>query len=191
MSTFSDILLHCCCGPCATATIDYLQSNGFRVRPLFFNPNIKPEDEHKNRLEAFLLVCSAKKLDPIIIGDDSYIPKSDTSKCGHCFSFRLGKVSEVAIELGFSSFTTSLLISPYQKHDLLRNTGLGFVGFRYFDLRPFYDQSREQAKNLGIYRQKYCGCLQSRIEAKWLAKRNEESRRAKVGPASDWKPDWL
>lgn len=191
MSTSSDSLLHCCCGPCSTATIDFLQSNGFFVKPIFFNPNIKPIEEYEKRLEAFKFVCSVKKLEPIIIEEDSYIPKTDTSKCDHCFSFRLEKVSEVAKELGFSNFTTSLLISPYQKHELLKNIGLSFDGFRYFDFRPLYDQSREQAKNLGIYRQKYCGCLQSKVEAKWLLKRFEEAKRIKSGPTSDWKPNWV
>lgn len=191
MSTSSDILLHCCCGPCSTATIDFLQSNGFSVKPIFFNPNIKPAEEFEKRLEAFKIVCSVKKLEPIIIEEDSYISKTDTSKCGHCFSFRFGKVSEVAKELGYSSFTTSLLISPYQKHELLKNTGLSFDGFRYFDFRPLYDQSRVQAVSLGIYRQKYCGCLQSKVEAKWLSKRSVEARRIKAGPVSEWKPDWV
>jgi predicted adenine nucleotide alpha hydrolase (AANH) superfamily ATPase len=190
MNTSSEILLHCCCGPCATASIDFLEDKGFKVKPLFFNPNIQPADEHQKRLEAFQTVCSKKNLEPLILMDESY-NQQIIDRCSFCYFYRLKKASEMAVELGFNAFTTTLLISPYQKHNLLKQTGEGFGNFIYFDLRSQYISSQRQAKDFGIYMQKYCGCLCSRDESVWLAKRKSESKRIKSGPASDWTPDWL
>ena len=188
-STCSEILLHCCCGPCSLASIDFLVSKGFSVKPLFFNPNIEPDEERQRRLETFLVCCKFKNLDPIVIDEQTY--KKDGTRCQGCFSFRLEKTAQVARQSEITLFTTSLLISPYQKHSLLAEVGKRFDNFRYFDLRPFYNNSQMQAKELGIYRQKYCGCLKSAQEAKWLSKRIQEKIRLKSGPTSDWTPDWL
>lgn len=188
-STCSKILLHCCCGPCSLASIDFLVSQGLSVKPLFFNPNIEPDEERSKRLEAFLVCCKFKKLEPIVINEQAY--KKDGTRCKGCFSFRLSKTASVASSFGIATFTTSLLISPYQKHDLLAEVGREFHNFRYFDLRPYYVESQRQAKELGIYRQKYCGCLESALEAKWLSKRIQEKNRIKSGPSSNWIPDWL
>lgn len=183
------MLLHCCCGPCSLASIDFLVSQGFIVKPLFFNPNIEPDEERQRRLDAFLVCCKHKNLEPMIIDDNTF--KKDETRCLNCFEYRLSKVSEVAKSLGIKVFSTSLLISPYQKHDLLKRVGSSYENFRYFDLRPYYQESQRQAKELGIYRQKYCGCLESVQETKWLAKRNSEKNRVKNGPSSDWTPNWL
>ncbi|NTU61574.1 MAG: epoxyqueuosine reductase QueH, partial [Caldiserica bacterium] len=163
----SEILLHCCCGPCSLASIDFLVSRGFLVRPMFFNPNIEPDEERSKRLEAFLACCRIKHLEPIIIDEQSYI--KDGARCSGCFEFRLEKAASVARSIRIALFTTSLLISPYQKHDLLANVGSKFDGFRYFDLRPFYADSQMQAKELGIYRQKYCGCFESHLASSILS----------------------
>lgn len=165
MNTCSEILLHCCCGPCSMASIDHLKSLGFQIRPIFFNPNIEPEDENKRRLEGFLTVCNFKNLEPLVISDDSYVQKIGGNRCGFCYSFRLDKVASFASQNGFGQFSTTLLISPYQNHELLRQTGESHPAFRYFDFRPFFRESQNQAKELGIYRQKYCGCLKSFEEA--------------------------
>ena len=173
MNTCSEILLHCCCGPCSVASIDHLLGQGFQIRPFFFNPNIEPEDENKRRLEGFLTVCKFKNLEPIVIVDNSYVQKTDGNRCGYCYSFRLDKVAEFAIQNGFQFFTTTLLISPYQNHELLRQTGETHPDFRYFDFRPFFRDSQNQAKELGIYRQKYCGCLKS-LEESQLQRKNRK-----------------
>jgi predicted adenine nucleotide alpha hydrolase (AANH) superfamily ATPase len=159
------------------------------VKPLFFNPNIDPDDERRKRLDAFLVCCKHKSLEPIIIDENTYI--KDETRCQNCFEHRLSKVSEVAKSFGINFFTTSLLISPYQNHELLAKVGSMFDDFKYFDIKPFYSESQRQAKELGIYRQKYCGCLESAQEAKWLSKRYSDKNRIKNGPFSDWSPNWL
>ncbi len=82
---------------------------------------------------------------------------------------RLFEAARQAKEGGFDSFTSSLFISPYQKHDLMREVaeraaieyGVEFL-FLYF--RPYFRQGQERARELGFYMQKYCGCVFSEEE---------------------------
>jgi predicted adenine nucleotide alpha hydrolase (AANH) superfamily ATPase len=62
-----------------------------------------------------------------------------------------------------------LLVSPYQKHDLIVETGKGMqekygVEFYYEDFRPGYREGIKLSKELGLYRQGYCGCIYSKQE---------------------------
>jgi len=75
----------------------------------------------------------------------------------------------MAKEKGFDAFTTTLLVSPYQKHELIKELGekMGTtygIDFYYRDLREGFRQGQQQARELGLYRQKYCGCIISRRE---------------------------
>jgi predicted adenine nucleotide alpha hydrolase (AANH) superfamily ATPase len=56
---------------------------------------------------------------------------------------RLFETAKQAKELGFDSFTASLFISPYQNHDLMRETAERAaaqygVEFLYRDFRPYF-----------------------------------------------------
>lgn len=89
--------------------------------------------------------------------------KTEGGNCENCYRTRLKKTARFAKELGFDCFSTTLLISPYQKHDLLRQVGeeagseFG-VEFFYHDFRTGYRESRQMARELRLYMQKYCGC---------------------------------
>ncbi|GAF76148.1 unnamed protein product [marine sediment metagenome] len=93
----------------------------------------------------------------------------EAQRCQYCFRLRLSKTAEIARQKGFSAFTSTLLISPHQKHDLLlevgnelaREKGLDFL---YADLRKKYSDSRRMTKGLSLYRQQYCGCVYSEWE---------------------------
>jgi len=90
-------------------------------------------------------------------------------RCSHCYRMRLRKTASVALERGFDAFTTTLLISPYQRHDLLREMGEGIGGevgvvFCYRDFRPGFREGHRLAGEYGLYRQAYCGCLYSEWE---------------------------
>ncbi len=191
MISSSSLLLHCCCGPCATASIDRFVQLGYKVVPYFFNPNIEPSDEQKRRLDAFLAVCQSKMLTPIVEDHPNYSHKRGQDRCFSCYSVRLERAKLAAQRLGLNYFSTSLLISPYQKHELIKQVGSGLGGFVYEDLRTSYKDSQQQAKELGIYKQKYCACLESLEESKWLAKRKSEMKRQKSGPTEEWVPRWL
>ncbi len=171
------VLVHSCCAHCAAYTVDYWRQQGYEVSALWYNPNIHPYTEHQHRLEAMRSL--AEQMDfPLIIAEGygmiDYFRKvtgheQEPERCRYCFRLRLLKTAETAIKCGFSSFTTSLLISPHQEHDLLQEIGnelaeeIG-IAFLYVDLRKRYSDSRRMTKPLSLYRQQYCGCLYSEWE---------------------------
>ena len=85
-------------------------------------------------------------------------------RCGHCYEVRLEQTAKFAAENGFDSFTTTLLVSPYQNHELLAETAERMaqrygVRFLYRDFRPGFRDGQAKARELGLYMQKYCGCV--------------------------------
>lgn len=170
-----EILLHTCCGPCATWTVNRLREEGFDVTAFWYNPNIHPFTEHRNRLEA--LETLARAIDLPLIVSEGYemidyfraVVGHEGERCADCFRLRLGRTAAVATEKGFSAFTTTLLISPYQKHELLRQIGEEVarehgIEFYYEDFRPGFRESHRLSRELNLYHQKYCGCLYSEWE---------------------------
>ena len=90
-------------------------------------------------------------------------------RCGKCYRLRLEQTARYAAEHGFESFTSTLFVSPYQDHDLLRRTAEELaaqygVAFLYRDFRPGFREGQRQARELGFYMQKYCGCVFSEEE---------------------------
>ena len=90
-------------------------------------------------------------------------------RCVKCYEMRLFEAARQAAEGGFDSFTSSLFISPYQNHELMRQTaeraGAAYgVTFLYRDFRPYFRAGQERARELGFYIQKYCGCVFSEQE---------------------------
>lgn len=169
------LLLHICCGPCATYTIEYWRGQGWETTSFWYNPNIHPFQEHQRRLEAMKSLSEAINLHLIIFPDYEMVEflrrvvGREWDRCRYCFYLRLSKTAQLAKERGFSSFSTSLLISPYQKHDLLREIGERVaeekgIRFIYTDLRPGYAKSRELSHKFNLYRQRYCGCIYSEWE---------------------------
>lgn len=169
------LLLHTCCGPCATYTVKHLRQQGFNIATFWYNPNVHPFTEHQHRLEAMRALAKAANL-PLIIAEDyemiqyfRRVVRHEGDRCGYCFRLRLEKTAEVALEKGFELFSTTLLISPYQKHELLREVGdeVGRehgVEFYYEDFRDGFRDSQQASQELGLYHQKYCGCIYSEWE---------------------------
>ena len=90
-------------------------------------------------------------------------------RCLICYRLRLGRTAQVASREGFDCFSTTLLISPYQQHEMLRLVGeemasLHGVPFYYEDFRVGYRESRNISRDLDLYRQQYCGCIFSEWE---------------------------
>lgn len=172
----TDILLHTCCAPCATYTVERLKQEGASVSAFWFNPNIHPLQEHQKRLQTLQSFARLTEL-PVIEAPgyefESYFSSvvgKKEPRCEHCYYLRLSAVAEAAARGGFKAFSTTLLISPYQKHELIREIG-GHVGreksveFYYEDLRPGYYESRKMSREMNLYRQKYCGCIYSKLES--------------------------
>ena len=169
------VLVHSCCAHCAAYTVDHWRREGYEVSAFWYNPNIHPYLEHQQRLEAMQSFAYGEDL-PLIIEDGydivSYFRRvagHEAERCSHCFRLRLAKTAEIARREGFGAFTTTLLISPLQKHDLLREIGSEVaseaeVEFLYADLRKRYSESRRMTKGLNLHRQQYCGCIYSEWE---------------------------
>jgi len=169
------VLLHCCCAHCAAYTVSYWRGLGYEVSALWYNPNIHPYTEHQQRLEAMKSLAEQVNL-PLTVTEGydivtyfRQVAGHESQRCQYCFRLRLSKTAETARQMGLSAFTTTLLISPHQKHDLLKEIGhqlaeeIG-IEFLYADLRKRYSDSRHLTKPLGLYRQQYCGCIYSEWE---------------------------
>lgn len=167
-------LLHVCCSHCAAYTIEHWRRQGFETTAFFYNPNIHPESEYNNRLKA-VEALSVEMEFPLVIGgyDSGSYFQSVTgdlgNRCKYCFDLRLSKTAKKAKEGGFSAFSTTLLISPHQKHEWIQEAGERAaretgVEFLYVDLRKRYSDSRHITKPMNLYRQQYCGCIYSKLE---------------------------
>ena len=98
-------------------------------------------------------------------------------RCGFCYRFRLEETARQAAEKGYDAFSTTLLISPYQNHELLKEVGTEMadkyhISFAYRDFRPHFKEGQEKAAQLGLYRQKYCGCVFSEEDRFLQGKKN-------------------
>ena len=173
------LLMHTCCAPCSTYVIKRLREEGYNdITSYWYNPNIQPYDEYKHRLET--LKDYTKMVDIPLVIEDHYdlneflkaVADYDGIRCEYCYRMRLEMSIKYAAENGFDSFTTTLLVSPYQKHDLIikicqelcEKYGIEFI---YYDFREGYREGQQMARDAELYRQKYCGCIFSRDEAEF------------------------
>ena len=165
------LLLHTCCAPCSVYCIDTLREEGIEPTVYWYNPNIHPYTEYKMRRDT--LVEYAKSINVEAIFEEEYglrkfcenvIDDLDNRCQDYCYPVRLEQTAKYAKEHGYDSFSTTLLISPYQKHEVLKELGEKIaekygLKFVYRDFRIGFRQGQEKAKELGLYRQKYCGCV--------------------------------
>jgi len=193
------LLLHSCCGPCLAGTFEALSPEK-KILAFWENPNIHPFIEYKSRFESFKKLTKTLEIDFLVGTIDYGFPLFFeamktvclTERCFTCYSLRLSKTAAKAKELGCEAFSTTLLISPYQKHELLISIGEKFsqkyeIPFFYRDLRPYFSRSRQIARELNLYRQKYCGCIFSEAERfendpKYSLKPIEEGKKTSAPP---------
>ena len=175
MVTGQRVLLHMCCAPCANQCVDSLRMEGLEVTGYWFNPNIHPYQEYKSRRNAareYSRIAGLKLIEDDIYGLREFVQAVAADidgRCSYCYKVRLEKTAETAARLGFDAFSTSLLYSPYQKHTMIIHTAQDIsetygVPFLYRDFRPLYRAGQEAAREMGLYRQKYCGCVFSEEE---------------------------
>jgi len=170
-----NILMHACCGPCSIVPTRSLKGEGAKITALFDNPNIQPYTEWVKRLEALTLHMERENI--ALLPPEPYdlvpwlrrVVFKENARCALCYEVRLAKAAAKAAEGGFDAFTTTLLYSRHQKHDLIRELGekaareAGTV-FLYRDWRPGWSEGVAESKRLGMYRQQYCGCIYSEME---------------------------
>jgi hypothetical protein len=169
------LLLHICCGPCATATVTHWRDHDHDVVGFFHNPNIHPLLEYRRRLSGSRDLAAQVGFE--LIEDLEYDPATwfalvgsrGADRCKACIAQRLDRAAREASARGCGEFSTSLSISPWQDHDAIVAGGTAAaerhgVEFLYRDLRSLYRESRRLSREAGLYRQTYCGCLLSEWE---------------------------
>lgn len=168
--------MHTCCAPCSVYCIDSLRADNIEPVLFWYNPNIHPYMEYKTRrdcLKNYATTVSTKLIIKEDYGLDEFCQKvidDIPNRCvNYCYYKRLSETVRYAAKHGYDSFTTTLLISPYQKHneiievceDLSRLSGIKFF---YRDFRIGFREGQAKAREIGLYMQKYCGCIFSEEE---------------------------
>jgi hypothetical protein len=175
------ILLHVCCGPCTIYPLDVLRGEGLAVDGFFCNPNIHPFREFRKRIQALEELADRMQFAVAIrreYGLRDFLRQvvfHEEERCGFCYAMRLAAAAEQAAAVRADAFTTTLLYSRYQKHELIRQQGEAAgrrygVPFYYRDFRPGWQEGIDRAISMGLYRQPYCGCIyseQERYDRRW------------------------
>jgi len=169
------ILLHICCAPCSIYPINILRKDGFDIMGFFYRNNIHPFTECVKRQET--LESYAEMIDLRVIYQEDYdlngflqnIVFRESKRCSYCYHDRLKSTALIAKRGKFDYFTSTLLYSKFQKHDMVKSIGESVgnsvgIQFYYHDFREGWKSGVEESKRLGLYRQKYCGCIYSEKE---------------------------
>lgn len=171
------LLLHACCAPCSLKPYEILNNAGWNITIFYSNDNIYPEYEYHRRFEELQKWANNNNIKVI---KDTYNPDSWNStvpkfgeapqntdkrklRCGACYYLRLERAAKYACKNNISYLASSLAVSPYQYNDVLEeklkdicsNYNLRPI---FMDFRPFYSDATQLSRDLGMYRQKYCGC---------------------------------
>ena len=173
------LLLHACCGPCSLEPVRLFREEGFEPTILWSNPNIQPIAEHELRLETLLAWArDVAHVDVIVAGDDRDAWERLVApalfdrerRCRACYALRLAELARVARERGFEHVSTTLAVSPYQLFDVCSEQLVALAHANGLtpvvrDFRPHYPDATRISRELGMYRQNYCGCRFSAAEA--------------------------
>ena len=182
--------MHCCCAPCFTYIENDIKINGIKneegvlekvdLTACFYNPNIHPKVEYERRKNAFIEFCKIKECKNVILDEydlNGYIRYvienvGKGKQYEYCYYMRLKKAFEYAKENNYDLIATTLTISPYQNHDLIEKVGRALekeYGIKYLttDYREHFRVGQKMARELGIYMQKYCGCVFSFDNGRW------------------------
>ncbi len=171
----NSIVIHTCCAICSGYPVSYLQDAGYRVIAYFYNPNIHPAEEYQMRLKAQRVLCNHFDCELV---EGEYIPEEyfdfvkglenepeKGARCDKCFELRLRKTAEFAKSIGVNNFTTSIVISPHKSFEKL--TAIAEKIAKEYDLNYLAENFKKKdgflktnkiSKELGLYRQNYCGC---------------------------------
>jgi len=182
------LLFHCCCAPCSVQCVKTLREESVEPELFWYNPNIHPYSEYSLRRDCLKEFAANEKLKLEMLDEyglrlflNAVFPNIEAGggqeRCKICYKIRLEKTASFAAENGYSAFSTSLLISPYQNHEAIKNIGEETaakygIDFLYRDFRPLFREGQSAARAGGLYMQKYCGCIFSE-EERYLKKTTE------------------
>lgn len=181
MTEAKKLLIHVCCAPCLVAPYYDMISRGMDITAFWYNPNIHPFTEYQQRLRSLQDFIHRESI-PLILKDeydlDLFLQKTVSlgkDRCASCYEIRLEQSAICAAENGFDAFSSTLLYSRYQNHELMCNVAQRMadkyhIEFYYQDFRNFWQQGIQLSKEQEMYRQKYCGCIYSERD-RYLKKR--------------------
>ena len=165
------LLLHTCCAPCSVYCIDSLRKENIEPTVYWFNPNIHPYMEYKARrdcLKEYTKMINVNAIFEENYGLDEFcknVVNDLNNRCkNYCYYVRSEQTAKYAKENGYTAFSTTLLVSPYQNHDALVEVAKMMakkydIEFLYRDFRVGFREGQAKARELGLYMQKYCGCI--------------------------------
>ena len=170
------LLMHTCCAPCSVYCIDTLREEGIEPIVYWYNPNIHPYMEYKARRDTLKEYTKSIGIEAIFEEDygleafcKNVINDLENRCVNYCYKVRMEQTVKYAKENGYDAFTTTLFVSPYQKHEELKKLCEELakkyeIEFLYRDFRVGFRQGQAKARELGLYMQKYCGCIFSEQE---------------------------
>jgi len=169
------LLIHICCGPCSIYPVQVLRDDHHEVMGFFYRSNIHPFTECLRREETLKTYAESIAL-RLLVQPGYEIEKflrnvafREAERCTTCYHDRLTTTAQYAKKGKFDGFTSTLLYSRFQNHDLIRSIGEAVgksigVPFYYRDFRQGWKAGIEKSRRLGMYRQQYCGCIYSEKE---------------------------
>jgi predicted adenine nucleotide alpha hydrolase (AANH) superfamily ATPase len=173
------LLLHACCGPCLIEPLDEFSAIADELTIVFANSNIHPAEEYERRKAT--LCAYAESMGATVVELD-YDPaawmeavgplaRSGAERCRACYRLRLDEAARFAAQGGFDALATTLTISPYQSPEAIREEGRAAAaraGIEWVDrdFRESYGEATRRSRELGMYRQNYCGCVLSDVESR-------------------------
>ena len=176
------ILLHCCCGPCSTAILEWMVNEGLRPGLFFSNSNIVPFDEYVKRRDELARYAATFGLE---IAEDEYdhdawldfvksrcVPTGTLSgpergpRCIACFEFRLRRAAEYAISHGYDILTTTLASSRWKVLSQVDEAGRRAVASlprliwwpQNWRKGGLQERRNFLIKSCALYNQTWCGC---------------------------------
>ena len=179
------LLLHSCCAPCSSYVLEYLAPY-FNICDFYYNPNISPKKEYEDRKEELVRLIREMGLSTqVTFLEGTYKPEDffamakgmedlpeGGERCFKCYEMRLRESAKIAKEQGAEYFATTLTISPLKNAQKLNEIGERLAeeyGVKYlpsdFKKKNGYKRSVELSAQYELYRQKYCGCVFSKMQA--------------------------
>jgi predicted adenine nucleotide alpha hydrolase (AANH) superfamily ATPase len=187
------LVLHACCGPCLLEPYDALSADA-DVLVVYANPNINPVEEYERRRDTLMAYARGRGIDVV---EEPYDPQAwedaviglehdPGRRCRACFGLRIGMAARRAASLGYDAVATTLTVSPYQDPVAIREAGESAcaaegVAFLVTDFRDRYPDATRRSRELGMYRQNFCGCVYSEAEAGAERERRRGERAARLG----------
>lgn len=183
------LALHACCGPCLLEPLDALVAQAREVVIVFSNSNIHPVEEYVRRRDTLVSYAEERGLRTVELAyrPDEWLgavaeASSREDRCFACYRQRLTETARWAADHGCDSLATTLTVSPYQdveRIELEAEHAAGLAGLVYAgrDFRDRYREATARSRELGMYRQNYCGCAMSEVEARVEREERRAARR--------------